>query len=76
MTTKQRFPHCTRLQVLRTISGRTVISTSALYEALGWKKYRQFLPYMKHEGGNCGTGYVTPSSCEEWLQTARISEGS
>jgi hypothetical protein len=68
MTTKQRFPHCTRLQVLRTISGRTVISTSALCEALGWKKYRQFLPHMEYEGGyRSSVGYVTAESAEEFL---------
>jgi hypothetical protein len=71
MTTKQRFPHCTRLQVLRTISGRTVISTSALYEALGWKKYRQFLPHMEYEPTHGNNGYVTAESLEACLNGSK-----
>jgi hypothetical protein len=71
MTAKERFPRCNKLQVLRTISGRTVISTSALYEALGWKKYRQFLPYMEYEPTHGNNGYVTAESAEAFLNRTK-----
>lgn len=65
--TDKRYPHCSRLGILRRTSKHLdlCISTTALYEVVGWKKYQTFLPYMMHGARN---GQVLPGSCERWLK--------
>lgn len=67
--TDKRYPKCSELGVLRkTNRGYLCISTTALLTAVGWKKYRGFLPMMTHRRhSNNLNGYVTPESCEAWL---------
>jgi hypothetical protein len=69
----KRFPLCSKLGVLRTTtSGGLCISTAALHNALGWNKYKEFLPFMEHvRRGRNAIGYVTPISCEAFLATKK-----
>ena len=59
-----RYPRCEKLGVLRELPTQTVISTAALHEAVGWEKYKTFLPYMEHTNNSCPTA----ESCERWLR--------
>ena len=58
-----RYPLCSKAGVLRKPKSNLVVSTSALYEKVGDKKYRDYLPIMQHASY---TG-PTPQSCEKFL---------
>jgi hypothetical protein len=60
----KRYPNCSRLGVLRRNRVGYVVSTGALYRALGWQAYRRYLPMMQH-ASNTGP---TPESCERFLE--------
>lgn len=68
---KKAYPECEKLGVLRTTTlgrrtgqGRIVVSSSALYKALGWDRYKAFLPHMK----NVIKPGLDPDHVEAWLR--------
>jgi hypothetical protein len=69
--TDRRYPLCSKLGVLRRNNrGVLVVSTSALYAALTWPVYREFLPTLRHT--RLINGMVTPESCEAFLRGRRM----
>jgi hypothetical protein len=66
----RRFPRCSTLGVLRRTSRRPggvpyiIVSTEALYRAVGPQTYREYLPLMQHRSA----AGPTPESCEGFLE--------
>lgn len=64
-----RYPRCSKLGVLRKRvwggTERLIVSTSALYEAVGHAKYQNYLPLITYKNA----GGPTPESCEKFLET-------
>jgi hypothetical protein len=63
--TSKKFPHCSQLGVLRRNRGGYVVSTAALYRAVGWETYVRYLDTMEHASNSGGP---TPESCEKFLE--------
>lgn len=62
----KKYPKCSKLGVLReTNRFAVVVSTTALCKALGWERYRRYLPVMRHRHGSG----PTPESCETFLSS-------
>jgi hypothetical protein len=67
------YPHCKRLGILRTAkNGMQIISTAALYAAVGPKAYREALPHLRYEYGGKRHGVTMgplAGPIEEWLKS-------
>jgi hypothetical protein len=68
--TDRRYPLCSQYGLLRapyfkrTGDKHLVVSTQAMYAALGWAKYREFLPHMR----NKSAAGLDPKHVEDYLR--------
>jgi len=77
-TKRTKFPPCKRLGLLREPNGRdhlffpVVVSSSALHDHLGAKKYRAFIEHLESQRGGRSSGQpnvgFAPAIVEAWLK--------
>lgn len=69
MKTYTKHPHCERHKLLRTYSGQVVVSSAALHEHLGERRYQRFIREVAATAPKPKVGFY-PEDVERFLDAS------